>query len=70
MPTGIAASVFLLAERTGWSIEYILWQIPISIFHQANHVHFWASNVRVRRKFSSISNYYELEKQLGLWGSN
>lgn len=42
--------VFLLAEKTGWSIDYILWEIPISILHQSNHTFMWANGTKVRRK--------------------
>jgi len=66
-PTGIAASVFSLAQRTGWSIEYILWEIPISLFQQANHVHLWMSGIRLRRRqYLEAIRIEELEKQLGL----
>jgi len=49
MPAGIAATVFTLAEKTGWSIEYIMWEIPISIINQANHVFLWASGINTKR---------------------
>jgi hypothetical protein len=56
-----------LAQRTGWSIEYILWEIPISLFHQANHVHLWMSGVKLRKRaYFETTKIEELEKQLGL----
>jgi hypothetical protein len=51
----MAAMVFLLAEKTGWSVDYILWQIPISILHQSNHVFMWANGIRVRKKIGHNS---------------
>lgn len=39
----------MLAEKTGWSIEYIMWEIPISIINQANHVFLWAAGVNAKR---------------------
>lgn len=47
--------VFLLAEKTGWKIDYILWQIPISILHQSNHVFMWANGVRLKRRMARDS---------------
>lgn len=55
MPAGIASMVFLLAEKTGWRVDHILWEIPISILHQSNHVFMWASGVKVRRKLGHDS---------------
>lgn len=47
--------VFLLAEKTGWSIGYILWEIPISILHQSNHVFMWQGGIKLRRKMAHDS---------------
>jgi hypothetical protein len=56
-----------LAQRTGWSIDYIMWELPISLFNQANHVHLWMSGVKLRRRgYLETSSIKDLEKQLGL----
>jgi len=48
-PGGVAASCFLLAKHTGWSMETILWQLPISLLHQAEHVFLWHEGAKLRR---------------------
>jgi hypothetical protein len=40
--------VFTLAEKTGWAIDYIMWEIPICIINQANNVYLWTSNASTR----------------------
>ena len=46
----MAYIVFSLAEKTGWSLDHILWEIPIAILHQANHTFMWLSGIKVRMK--------------------
>jgi hypothetical protein len=59
--------VFLLAEKTGWSIDYILWSIPLVILYQANHVWLWMNGVKLKRKNqNSCGNKKDLEKFLGI----
>jgi len=59
--------VFLLAEKTGWSIDYILWEIPLAILFQANHVWLWINNVNVRRlKSHGNTDKKEVAKILGI----
>jgi len=61
--------VFALAERTGWAIDYILWEIPLSVIHQANHTFLWLSGARIRRPTRADKEQYKnLERLLGLTG--
>lgn len=53
MPAGVAATVFTLAEKTGWGIDYILWEVPIVILNQANHAFLWTNGADTRRVLSS-----------------
>jgi hypothetical protein len=63
----MAAIVFSLAEKTGWGIDYILWEIPISILHQASHTFMWLSGVRVRMKASmNQDEARDIAKLIGL----
>jgi hypothetical protein len=62
----MAAIVFSLAEKTGWAIDYILWEVPISVLHQANHTFMWLSGVRVRMKASM--NHKEVKDIVRLIG--
>lgn len=50
MPAGTAGSVFTLAEKTGWPIEYILWKLPLSLSSQAMHTFLWSDGIKVRRR--------------------
>jgi hypothetical protein len=45
----VAASVFLLAQNTGWSLPVILWDLPLVLLNQAEHVFLWHNGVRLRR---------------------
>lgn len=59
--------VFSLAEKTGWGIDYILWEVPISILNQASHTFMWLSGVRVRMKIPMKQDEYEnISKLIGL----
>jgi hypothetical protein len=59
--------VFLLAQRTGWSIEYILWEVPLSLLAQSSHAYLWANGVNCRRQRQADGKELkELEAFLGL----
>jgi len=59
--------VFSLAEKTGWQIDYILWEIPISILHQSSHTFMWLAGIRVRSKTQMKQDEYkELSRLMGL----
>jgi len=59
--------VFLLAEKTGWTIDYILWQVPLSVMCQANHVWMWINGAKVvRRKSGTNKDKQEIANMLGV----
>jgi len=59
--------VFLLAEKTGWSIDYILWEVPLSVMCQANHVWMWMNGAKVvRRKTGTKTDKQEIANILGV----
>jgi len=59
--------VFSLAERTGWSIDYILWDIPLALITQATHTYLWQNGVRCRRRGGELGEDRDsLAKLLGL----
>jgi hypothetical protein len=39
----------MLAEKTGWSIDYILWEIPMAILVQGMHTYLYHDGAKVRR---------------------
>jgi hypothetical protein len=41
--------VFVLAKETGWDLQKILWEIPICLVHQAEHVFMFINGVKLRR---------------------
>lgn len=66
-PGGTASSVFVLAKETGWSLTHILWEIPLQIVHQAEHVFMYMNGAKLRRPCSVIpSDLRDMEKALGL----
>jgi hypothetical protein len=38
-----------LAQKTGWPIDYVLWEIPISLINQANHTYLWMAGANTKR---------------------
>ena len=59
--------LFLLAERTGYSIEYMLWQVPLSIFCQGIHAYLHFEGAKVRRRFPACGGKSdEIARLLGL----
>lgn len=63
----MAAVVFTLAEKTGWDINKILWDIPIGILNQANHVFLWQAGATLRRggRFK-MNNIADMAKAMGI----
>jgi hypothetical protein len=59
--------LFSLAEKTGWTIDYMLWEIPLSAMAQASHALMWMAGIKCRRRTSINSEeMLELEKMIGL----
>jgi hypothetical protein len=57
----------LLAEKTGWTIDYILWEIPLSVLCQANHVWMWMNGAKVvRRNYANSKEKHEIASLLGV----
>lgn len=45
----MAASAFLLAKHTGWTMDYIFWELPVALLHQGQHVFLWEAGAKLRR---------------------
>jgi hypothetical protein len=41
--------VFVLAKHTGWTMEHILWEVPLAAVNQADHVFMFIDGVKLRR---------------------
>jgi hypothetical protein len=63
----MAFFAFLLAEKTGWPLNYILWEIPISISNQAMHYYLWKDGAKIRRTaIGRIDERQEIARILGI----
>jgi hypothetical protein len=59
--------VFVLAKETGWSVQHILWEVPLSLVYQAEHVFMYINGTKLRRPFEATGgNIRDMEKALGL----
>lgn len=59
--------MFVLAKETGWPLITILWEIPLSLLNQAEHVFMYMNGVKLRRPYSVVStDIRDMEKALGL----
>jgi hypothetical protein len=62
-----ASTVFTLAEKTGWGVEYIMWEVPIALLNQATHVFLWCAGVKTKRAGKSKAEKLEgLAKLIGI----
>lgn len=67
MPAWTAYNLFTLAEKTGWSLEYMLWSIPIPILNQGIHTYLYEDGVRLMRETSaSSSEKQEMARLIGV----
>lgn len=47
-PAGAALGVFPLAKEFGWSVDYILWDLPMAVFYQAHTFSLWQKGIKLR----------------------
>lgn len=67
MPAWTAYNLFTLAEKTGWSLEYILWSIPIAILNQGTHTFLHEAGLKLMRETSASSlEKKEMAKLMGI----
>ena len=63
----MAASAFLLAKNTGWTMDYIVWELPLALLHQGQHVFLWADGAKLRRPGRVTgSDRRDMERILGI----
>jgi hypothetical protein len=63
----VAASAFLLAKNTGWTMDYILWHLPVALMHQAEHVYLWEQGAKLRRPGRATGqDRRDIERLLGI----
>jgi hypothetical protein len=59
--------VFVLAKHTGWSMDYILWELPLVAVNQADHVFMFMDGVKLRRAAHiEGKEIRDMERLLGL----
>lgn len=66
MPAGAALGVFPLAKEFGWSVDYILWELPLALLHQAHTWILWMNGTRLRRARNGNVNRDDIAKKLGI----
>ncbi len=54
----------MLAEKTGWQLDYIVWDLPISVLAQLEHAILFASGVRTIRATDKDKVMAELDSLL------
>ena len=65
-PAGAALGVFPLAKEFGWSMEHILWELPLALFHQAHAFLLWSRGAKLRRSRRGQVNRADIAKKLGI----
>jgi hypothetical protein len=59
--------VFVLAKHTGWPMDYILWELPLVVVNQADHVFMFIDGVKLRRAAHiEGKEIRDMERLLGL----
>lgn len=66
MPADAALGVFPLAKAFGWSLDYVLWEVPMAVFHQAHGWVIWMNGGRLRRVRHDRVNRADIAKKLGI----
>lgn len=65
-PAGAALGVFPLAKEFGWSLDHILWELPLAILHQAHGWISWTHGAKLRRRQRGRADGADIAKKLGL----
>jgi len=65
-PAGAALGVFPLAKEFGWSVDYILWDLPMVLLHQAHAYVLWMNGSRLRRVHRRRVDSADIAKKLGI----
>lgn len=45
----MAFVLFTLAKETGWSLDYLLWELPISVLNQGIHNFLHSKGAKLKR---------------------
>lgn len=65
-PAGAALGVFPLAKAFGWSLDYILWEIPMPVLHQAHGWILWMNGIKLRRTKGGKTRTDDIARKLGI----
>ena len=58
--------MFPLAKAFGWSLDYILWEVPMAVLNQAHGYVLWQNGARLRRVRRGRVNRADIAKKLGI----
>jgi hypothetical protein len=56
--------VFPLAKAFGWSLDYILWEVPMAVINQAHSYVLWMNGSRLRRARRGRVNRADIAQKL------
>lgn len=65
-PAGAALGVLPLAKEFGWSLPFILWELPLALFYQAHTWIFWGRKVRLRQTHRKSVDVSDISRILGI----
>lgn len=60
----------MLAEKTGWSLDYLLWELPISALAQLEHAMLYSGGARTVRLADRDKIIEELDRALNKYGGS
>lgn len=65
-PAGAAYGVLPLAKEMGWSVSFILWELPLAVFYQAHTFLLWNRGLRLRRTWRPPVDLADINRALGI----
>lgn len=65
-PAGAAYGVLPLAKEMGWSLSYILWEVPLAVLYQAHTFLLWSRGLRLRHTWRPPVDRADIARALGI----
>lgn len=63
----MAFVLFTLAKETGWHLDYLLWELPISVLNQGIHNFLYSKGAKLKRPlFLDSKDRIDLAKIMGV----
>lgn len=58
--------MFPLAKEFGWSLDYILYEVPMAVLNQAHAYVLWQNGARLRRVRRGKISRADIARKLGI----